>query len=84
MFTTIVTIKGQIVIPSRMRRKLNIKKGTRLCIEEKGDQIILQPLTDDYYEKMAGVLNTKGKGAKAILEERVKEKDLEDKKWSKS
>ncbi|MDE2009485.1 MAG: AbrB/MazE/SpoVT family DNA-binding domain-containing protein [Candidatus Omnitrophica bacterium] len=84
MHTTIVTIKGQIVIPSRIRRKLNIKKGTRLSIQEKGDQLILQPLTEDYYEKMAGILNTKGKGTRAILEERAKEKELEDRKWSKS
>ncbi len=84
MTMAIVTTKGQIVIPSRIRRKLNIKKGTRLCIEEKGDQLILQPLTVDYYEKMAGVLKTKGKGTRAILEERAREKELEDKKWSKS
>ena len=83
MTTTIVTTKGQIVIPSRMRWKLNIKKGTRLCIEEKGDQLILQPLTDDYYEKMAGIASTKGKGVSALLEERAKEKENEDKKWSK-
>ena len=84
MTTTIVTSKGQIVIPSKIRRRLNIKKGTKLCIVEKGDQLILQPLTEDYFEKMAGILNTKGKLTKAILEERIKEKELEEKKWSRS
>jgi AbrB family looped-hinge helix DNA binding protein len=84
MTTTVVTTKGQIVIPSKIRRRLNIKRGTKLCIVEKGDQIILQPLTNEYFEKMAGILNTKGKLTKAILEERTKEKELEDKKWSKS
>ena len=84
MVTTIVTTKGQIVIPSRMRRRLNIKKGTRLCIEEKGDQLILHPLTDEYFKKMAGIASTKGKGVPALLEERAKEKEIEDRKWSKS
>jgi len=84
MTTTIVTSKGQIVIPSKIRRRLNIKRGTKLCIVEKGEQIVLQPLTGDYFEKMAGVLNTKGKLTKALLEERAKEKGAEDKKWSKS
>ena len=79
MTTAIVTSKGQIVIPSKIRRRLNIKKGTKLCIVEKGDQLILQPLTEDYFEKMAGILNTKGKLTKAILEERTKEKELEEK-----
>lgn len=81
MTTTVVTTKGQIVIPSKIRRRLNIKRGTKLCIIEKGDQIILQPLTSEYFEKMAGILPTKGKLTKAILEERAKEKKLEDKKW---
>ena len=84
MITTIVTTKGQIVIPSKIRRKLNIKKGTRLSIEENGDQLILQPLTADYFKKVAGIAGTKGKGLSALFEDRVKEKDNEDKKWSKS
>ncbi len=83
MTTTIVTTKGQIVIPSKIRRRLNIKKGTRLCIEQKGDQLILQPLTDEYFKKIAGIAATKGKGVSALLEERAKEKENEDKKWSK-
>ena len=83
MTTTTVTTKGQIVIPSRMRRKLNIKNGTRLCIVEKGDQLILQPLTEDYFKRMAGIASAKGKGFSALLEERAKEKGNEDKKWSK-
>ncbi|MDO9028061.1 MAG: AbrB/MazE/SpoVT family DNA-binding domain-containing protein, partial [Candidatus Roizmanbacteria bacterium] len=61
MATTVVTTKGQIVIPSKIRKKLNIKRGTKICMSEKGDQIILQPLTHAYFEKMAGILKTKGK-----------------------
>lgn len=82
METTVVTTKGQIVIPSKIRSRHKIKKGTKLCIIEKGDQIILQPLTEEYFEKMAGILNTKGKLTKALLEERQKE--LEEKKWQRS
>jgi AbrB family looped-hinge helix DNA binding protein len=83
MITTVVTTKGQIIIPSRIRHKLNIRKGTRLSIEEKGDKLVLQPLTVDYFEKMAGILKSKGIGSKTILEERAKEKASEDKKWLK-
>ena len=36
MVTTVVTTKGQIVIPSKIRRKYNIKRGTKLYIEERG------------------------------------------------
>lgn len=82
MTTAVATTKGQIVIPSKIRRRHNIKRGTKLSITEKGDRIILQPLTENYFEKMAGILNTKGKLTKALLEERAKERELEDKKWS--
>jgi AbrB family looped-hinge helix DNA binding protein len=82
MTTTIVTTKGQIVIPSKIRRRHNIRRGTKLCIIEKGDQIVLQPLTSDYFEKMAGILNTKGKLTKVLLDERKADKETEDKKWS--
>lgn len=75
MVTTVVTTKGQIVIPSRIRRKFNIKKGTRLFIEEKGDDLILKPVTPGYFSKMAGILGTKGKLTRALLEERAKDKE---------
>jgi len=84
MATAIVTAKGQIVIPSKIRRHFNLKKGTRLSVSEKNDQIILQPITEEYFEKIAGILKTKGKLTKAVIEERAKEKELEEKKWSKS
>ena len=83
MITTTVTAKGQIVIPSRIRRHLNIRKGTRLCVVEKNDEIVLQPLTREYFEKTAGVLKTKSGLTQVILEERKKEKASEDKKWQK-
>ena len=84
MVTAIVTTKGQIVIPSKIRRHLNIKKGTRLCVVQRAHEIVLQPLTDEYFEKAAGILKTKGKLTRAIREERMKEKKSEEKKWSKS
>ena len=80
MTTAVVTTKGQIVIPSIIRRHFNIKKGTKLCVLEEGDKIVLQPLTQDYFDKMAGILNTKGKLARSLLQERSREKELEDRK----
>ena len=77
MTTTVVTTKGQIVIPSKIRRKHNIKKGTKLYIEERGDELILKAVTPAYFEKIAGVLQTKGKLSKTLLQERAKDKERE-------
>lgn len=77
MPTTVVTTKGQVVIPAKIRRKLNIRKGTRLYIEERGNELILKPVTPAYLEKIAGVLQTKGKLSKALLEERARDRKKE-------
>jgi len=84
MNTAVVTTKGQIVIPSKIRRRYNLKKGTKVSITEENDKIILQPLTEEYFEQMAGILNSKGKLTRSLLEERKREQNLEDKKCSKS
>ena len=77
MTTTVVTSKGQIVIPSKIRRRLNIKRGTTLYIEEREDELILKAVTPAYFERIAGILSTKGKLSKALLEERSKDKERE-------
>jgi AbrB family looped-hinge helix DNA binding protein len=75
MTTTTVTSKGQVVIPSAVRRHLNIKAGTKLYIEERGDELVLKMVNPAYFAKMAGVLATKGKLSKALLAERAKDKE---------
>jgi len=77
MTTTVVTTKGQIVIPSKIRRRLNIKRGTKLYIEERGNELTLKPVTAEYFEKIAGILQTKGKLSKRLIEERAKDKERE-------
>ncbi len=77
MATTIVTTKGQIVIPSKIRRKFNIKKGTKLYIEEKGDELVLKPVTAEYFRKIAGILSTKGRLSKSLLKERSRDREKE-------
>ena len=52
METGTVTIKGQVVIPSKIRRRLGIKKGTKVCFIEREEGVVLRPLTKDYFEKM--------------------------------
>ena len=78
MYTGIVTLKGQIVIPSRIRRRLGIKKGTKVCFIERNDDVISRPLTKDYFEKMAGFLNTGGELSKGLLESRKQDRTRED------
>ena len=71
---TIATTKGQIVIPSSIRRKLGITTGTRIQVEldEANAQIILKPITREYIHSLRGQFRGKG-----LLKELMAEKELE-------
>ncbi len=76
METSIVTVKGQVVIPSRLRKKYKIKNGTKIQFEEVGDGIKMMPITPELIRTKAGFLGTKGKLLKALMEEKKKEREL--------
>jgi AbrB family looped-hinge helix DNA binding protein len=74
---TTITSKGQIVIPSPIRKNFGIEKGTRIeVLEDKAAGIIiLKPVTPLYVRSLRGIL--KGSGAlQALKEDRRKEKEL--------
>lgn len=74
---TTATSKGQIVIPSSVRRKFGIKEGTRIQINVSEDEkeIILTPITREYVHSLRGKF--KGKGLlKALMADRKKEREL--------
>lgn len=74
---TTATSKGQIVIPSSLRKKLGIKEGTRIQIEldEDSGEIILKPITREHVHSLRGKF--KGKGLlKALMAEKKKERVL--------
>jgi AbrB family looped-hinge helix DNA binding protein len=76
MDRAVVTVKGQIVIPSKLRRKFGIKKGTQVYVYERAGEIVIKPITDDYIRSMAGMARTKGKLLKALMNEKAKEREL--------
>ena len=76
MTRTVVTARGQIVIPSNLRRRFGIKKGTPVCVYERDGEIAIMPNTDDYIRNMAGMAGTQGKLLKALMEGKAKEREL--------
>ena len=72
---TITTSKGQVVIPSKIRRQLGIKEGTHIQIDvdEANRRIILTPVTREYIHSLRG--KYKGKGLmQALKAEKEQEK----------
>jgi AbrB family looped-hinge helix DNA binding protein len=68
------TIKGQVIIPASLRKKFNIKKGTRVAITEGEDNVIvIKPLSDDPIEASRGILKGKTSLIKTLIKERREE-----------
>jgi AbrB family looped-hinge helix DNA binding protein len=75
-YETVATSKGQVVIPSKIRRRLGIKEGTHLQIDvdEVNHRLILTPVTREYVHSLRG--KYKGKGLmKALMAEKKREKE---------
>jgi len=76
METSIVTSKGQVVIPSKLRRKYGIKNGTRIHFYEVNGEMRIVPVTPELIDKNIGILGTKGKLMRALLEDKKREREL--------
>ncbi len=74
---TTATSKGQIVIPSSVRRKFGIREGTRIQIEvdDKAGRIVLKPITREYIHGLRGKLRGKGL-TKSLMSEKKREREL--------
>lgn len=75
MEKSVVTTKGQVVVPVKLRRKLGIKCGTVVGFVEQGNALIMKPLNKHYFENMAGVAETKGKMLRALCEDKKRESE---------
>ncbi len=71
-----VTTKGQLVIPSKLRRKYGIHKGTRVAMIEEENCIILQPLTREYIRSLRGSLKGEPSALKFLKEGRSQDREL--------
>jgi AbrB family looped-hinge helix DNA binding protein len=68
---TSMTIKGQVVIPAKIRQRLGLKKGSKIFVEERNGEIVLRPINREYFQKMSGIL--KGGGLTKALEQSRRE-----------
>ena len=51
------TSKGQLVIPAELRRKHGIAAGTKVkFLEDEFGRIVLQPVTENYIDRVMGCL----------------------------
>jgi AbrB family looped-hinge helix DNA binding protein len=70
---TVANSKGQIVIPSKIRKELGIENGThlRVDVDVVRRQIILTPITREYIHGLRGKYKGKGLMKSLIAEKRL-------------
>lgn len=82
MSTAVITVsgRGQIVIPREIRKRLHIVSGKKLLIKVEGDSAVMTPLPDDPVEHFCGIFREGTSLTEALLDQRRKDRDEEDKK----
>jgi len=56
MESAIITTKGQMVVPAKVRRSLGIKPGTRVVVDLKKGSFEVRPITEAYIDSIQGML----------------------------
>jgi len=78
VYTTTMSSRGQVVLPSHVRRKLGLRKGMRINIvlgEESEGSIVLQPLRADAIRKVRGSLPGAAAALDFLQEERRRDRE---------
>lgn len=78
------TTKGQVVIPSWLRKEFHIEDGTRAIVTFTDEGILLKPVTKHAIAKLHGILKRKSGGkpfAEEWAEHKREEKALEEKDY---
>jgi len=77
VITATVSSRGQVILPSKLRKENEIKKGMKFTVEIEGNKIILIPIDKNYFEKLSGsIFSKKGNLLKALSLDKEKEKRL--------
>ncbi|HEX7424916.1 MAG TPA: AbrB/MazE/SpoVT family DNA-binding domain-containing protein [Terriglobales bacterium] len=80
-FRTVVSSKGQVVIPAELREEYGLDKGTRAVWTEEKGRLVLTPITERRLDEIMGFLKP-GPGEpsafEGLFEERERERKRED------
>ena len=80
METSVLTTKGQLLIPKRIRNKYGIKSGVKVIFEETEKGVVIRPMNEEYFNSFRGIIKSTGNLKEEMREIKEEEKRLEDKK----
>ena len=82
METSVITSKGQVLIPKRLRNKYGIKTGVKVLFEETDEGVRLRPMNEAYFKSFKGILKSDGNLKEEMREIKEEEKKLEERKFN--
>ncbi len=82
METSVLTNKGQLLIPKRIRNKYGIKSGVKVIFEETDKGVIIRPMNEEYFNSFMGILKSSGNLKEEIKKYKEEEKKLEEAKMN--
>jgi antitoxin PrlF len=72
---TVVSSKGQVVLPKAIRAKLNLNAGSKLMVFSDGDNILLKPITQPDIAEFREMIDTAQQWADEVG---MKESDIRE------
>jgi len=67
-YWTVVSSKGIVAIPTELREKLGLKKGTLVAWREEHDRLVLTPITERRLDEIMGFLKPAPGGEPSVFE----------------
>ena len=75
-YRTVVSSKGQVVIPAELREQLGLRKGTPATWSQEQGKLVLTPITERQLDEIMGFLKP-APGAPSMFEESFVERERE-------
>ena len=84
METSILTSKGQLLIPRRLRIKYGISSGAKVAFIETPDGIVLKAMDENFFNRFVGMLKNEAPSLAEYKAWRKEEKVKEEKTVAKT
>jgi AbrB family looped-hinge helix DNA binding protein len=75
-YRTVISSKGQVVIPAELRAQLGLKKGTPATWREEKGRLVLTPITEQRLDEIMGFLKP-APGEPSVFEASFEERERE-------
>ena len=83
-FEATIDSEGHLDIPAEVRERHGLTNGARVRIEEQGNRVVLEAISDDKVgslDDLIGFLGSDSKVVERLLEERKKDIEKEDRRY---